>query len=82
MPIDQCGEIAVTVSIGVAVFPEHGTTAEHVLAAADHALYAAKNAGRDTYRLAEMSPDVPRMNFGPTGTTTSGPQPPRQARGR
>ncbi|MFI5493052.1 diguanylate cyclase [Actinoplanes sp. NPDC051859] len=44
--------VRVTVSIGVAVFPEHGATVERVLAAADDALYAAKSAGRDTYRLA------------------------------
>jgi diguanylate cyclase (GGDEF)-like protein len=36
-----------TVSIGVASRPDHGTTAESVLRAADDALYAAKEAGRD-----------------------------------
>ena len=36
-----------TVSIGVASRPDHGTTAESVLRAADEALYAAKEAGRD-----------------------------------
>ncbi|GAA1599532.1 GGDEF domain-containing protein [Actinoplanes couchii] len=45
--------IAISVSIGIAVFPEHGETAQQVLDAADEALYAAKHAGRDTYRLAE-----------------------------
>lgn len=45
--------IPISVSIGVAVFPEHGETAQQVLDAADEALYAAKHAGRDTYRLAE-----------------------------
>ncbi|WP_412541618.1 diguanylate cyclase [Longispora sp. K20-0274] len=44
--------IKVTVSIGVAVYPEHGDTGPKVLAAADDALYAAKAAGRDTYRIA------------------------------
>jgi diguanylate cyclase (GGDEF)-like protein len=79
---DQADQIPVTVSIGVAVFPEHGADADRVLAAADDALYAAKNAGRDTYRLAEPAPVVPQVNFDPTVTTTGGPQPPRQARGR
>jgi len=37
----------VTVSIGVAVFPDHGYTADDLLRAADKALYRAKNAGRD-----------------------------------
>ncbi len=45
-------DVAVTVSIGVAVFPEHGDSGPQVLEAADDALYAAKAAGRDTFRLA------------------------------
>ena len=45
-------DIPITVSIGVAVFPDHGNLASDVLEAADAALYAAKNAGRDTYRIA------------------------------
>ncbi|WP_018347904.1 GGDEF domain-containing protein [Longispora albida] len=44
--------IKVTVSIGLAVYPEHGETGTSVLAAADDALYAAKAAGRDTYAIA------------------------------
>ncbi|PRY28440.1 sensor domain-containing diguanylate cyclase [Pseudosporangium ferrugineum] len=44
--------VPITVSIGIAVYPEHGSTAQQVLDAADDALYAAKNAGRDTFRLA------------------------------
>jgi two-component system, cell cycle response regulator len=44
--------VAVTVSIGVAVFPEHGMDGTQVVESADDALYAAKAAGRDTYRLA------------------------------
>jgi diguanylate cyclase (GGDEF)-like protein len=37
----------ITVSIGVAAFPDHGLNAEMLLKAADAALYAAKRAGRD-----------------------------------
>ena len=37
----------ITVSIGVAVFPAHGATADTVLRAADSALYQAKVCGRD-----------------------------------
>jgi len=36
-----------TISAGVAEAPEHGTTAPELLHAADNALYAAKQAGRD-----------------------------------
>jgi hypothetical protein len=45
--------VPVSVSIGIAVFPDHGLTAAAVLGAADDALYAAKAAGRDTYRIAQ-----------------------------
>ncbi len=38
---------AITVSMGVAAFPEHGTTADELLRAADTALYRAKEEGRD-----------------------------------
>jgi len=38
---------ALTLSIGVAVFPEHGTTAEDILHTVDSALYRAKAEGRD-----------------------------------
>jgi diguanylate cyclase (GGDEF)-like protein/PAS domain S-box-containing protein len=37
----------VTVSIGIAVFPQHGTTADELVHAADQALYRAKREGRD-----------------------------------
>ncbi len=43
----------VTLSLGAAVFPDHGTTAETVLRAADAALYRAKVAGRDRVIIAE-----------------------------
>jgi diguanylate cyclase (GGDEF)-like protein len=38
---------AVTVSLGAAIFPTHGTTVEELVRAADAALYRAKTAGRD-----------------------------------
>jgi two-component system cell cycle response regulator len=45
---------AVTVSGGVASFPDHGRTASEILRAADAALYVAKAAGRDRWCLAEV----------------------------
>ncbi|MGH7538642.1 MAG: diguanylate cyclase [Gemmatimonadales bacterium] len=43
-----------TVSIGVSEFPLHGNTPEHVIAAADEALYEAKHEGRDRVRRAGL----------------------------
>lgn len=39
--------------VGVAAFPQHGSTVEAVIRAADAALYQAKNAGRDQVVVAE-----------------------------
>jgi len=38
---------AITISLGVAAFPEHGTTPDAIIRAADQALYDAKSRGRD-----------------------------------
>jgi diguanylate cyclase (GGDEF)-like protein len=43
----------VTLSIGIALFPDHGQTGEAVLRAADIALYQAKTEGRDRVVVAE-----------------------------
>jgi len=42
----------ITASMGVAVFPDHGRTAESLINAADKALYRSKAAGRDCVTLA------------------------------
>jgi len=47
----------ITVSIGVAAFPEHGDTPEAIIASADAALYEAKRRGRDRVVLALDSRD-------------------------
>ena len=43
---------AVTLSLGVASLPEHGTSGETLVASADRALYAAKHGGRDRVEVA------------------------------
>ena len=43
----------VTLSFGVAVFPNNGTDPDNLIRAADIALYASKNAGRDRVTAAE-----------------------------
>ena len=44
-------EAHITASIGVAILPEHGKDANTLLKAADLAMYAAKNAGRNCVQL-------------------------------
>ena len=44
----------VTVSVGVAAFPEHGASSKTLLEAADAALYRAKREGRDRVLMAEL----------------------------
>jgi len=53
-------EVTVTVSIGVTMFPADSTDAETLINYADTAMYAAKEAGRDTYRFytAAMNADA------------------------
>jgi diguanylate cyclase (GGDEF)-like protein len=46
----------VTVSIGVAAFPDHGDDADRLLKSADAALYAAKREGRDRVSMASLHP--------------------------
>jgi diguanylate cyclase (GGDEF)-like protein len=59
-PFGQPGvpPVHLTVSAGGAVFPAHALSASALLAEADKALYAAKHAGRDTWRIANGS-EVP-----------------------
>ena len=85
--------IAVTVSIGIAVYPEHGGTGPVVLEAADESLYAAKAAGRDTYRVAQPREVISAHSASPatagsgggsgagSGGASNGTQAPRQSRG-
>jgi len=47
----------VTLSLGVASLPDHGTTAVELLAAADGALLRAKEDGRDRVLVAEVAPN-------------------------
>ncbi len=49
--------IETTSSVGVAIFPSHGVALETLYRAADQALYAAKNGGRNTWRAFEAAPE-------------------------
>ena len=59
-------DLAITTSIGVALFPEDATDLEGVLKCADIALYAAKEIGRSTVQVyrPDMAPDGRRPQLG------------------
>ncbi len=46
---------SITISLGVAIFPQDGCTSDRLLEAADQALYRAKREGRDRVSVAEQS---------------------------
>jgi diguanylate cyclase (GGDEF)-like protein len=77
-PEEDLTPVPVTVSIGIAVYPDDGASGPEVLRAADDALYAAKAAGRDTYRTAAAAEpaEVPSRDG-----ASPGAHPPRQSRG-
>ncbi|MBP2020106.1 diguanylate cyclase (GGDEF)-like protein/PAS domain S-box-containing protein [Symbiobacterium terraclitae] len=54
--------VGVTVSIGIALYPDHGRTVEELMLHADLAMYQAKHSGRDRYRV--FSPDGPEAGMG------------------
>ncbi len=45
-------DLRITLSIGGAIFPDHGRTAQEVFLRADEALYQVKQAGRNGFRIA------------------------------
>lgn len=53
---DHEGLPEVAMSLGVATFPDHGTTIRTLVSRADDAMYAAKDAGRNTVRAWPASP--------------------------
>lgn len=49
----------ITASLGLALYPDHGKTADALIEAADAALYDAKSAGRDRYAIRATVTDQP-----------------------
>ena len=48
-------DINVTISIGIAIYPNHGQSMDTLLAEADRALYQAKQSGRDCTKISQSS---------------------------
>jgi diguanylate cyclase (GGDEF)-like protein len=58
-PYEYLGhQLTADASIGVALAPQHGTNLDQILKNADLAMYAAKSAGRRTYRFFEPEMDA------------------------
>jgi diguanylate cyclase (GGDEF)-like protein len=56
-PFQLAGSLVkVTTSIGISIFPDNGTKRKELEVASDRAMYAAKKAGRNTYRFWEPCP--------------------------
>lgn len=72
--VEALGESGrVTLSAGVATFPEDGNDQDALLRAADEALYAAKHAGRDRVVAAPAAPPAhARPSATPAGTPAGG----------
>ncbi len=62
--IDNCRS-SLSVSIGIAVYPQHGLDADTLIRNADMAMYAAKNNGKNRYRF--YAADMERRNHSSSG---------------
>ncbi|WP_019939333.1 cyclic di-GMP phosphodiesterase [Bordetella sp. FB-8] len=60
--LDELVELYTSCSVGIALYPQHGDTVETLIRNADTAMYAAKEAGKHTYRVftQEMNQKVAR----------------------
>jgi diguanylate cyclase (GGDEF)-like protein len=67
------GELDVTISVGIAAFPQHGWSLEHLMWAADCALYQAKEKGRNRVEVHDASGHLTVV--GHYGMKTDSPSP-------
>jgi GGDEF domain-containing protein len=51
------GPAHIGTSVGISMHPAHGTTADELMEFADAALYFAKHAGRNVYRVFQVTED-------------------------
>lgn len=64
------GAAEVTVSVGIACYPDHGRTREHLVGAADAALFMAKAAGKNAVRVAPPPDSIPTSDVSPPRDAT------------
>lgn len=57
-PLGDGNTVPLTISVGVAVYPNHGLTASNLCAAADQAMYRAKERGRNCVAMAHLPEQV------------------------
>jgi diguanylate cyclase (GGDEF)-like protein len=80
------GSLNLTISVGVAAYPEHGSSGKDLVAAADAAMYRAKAAGRNRVEHAvagEPGPERPsERKTGPERPSERGTGPDRPERAR
>jgi diguanylate cyclase (GGDEF)-like protein len=74
------GAAPVTITVGVALFPEHGADKDALIGAADAALYSGKQAGGDRVVVPGQSP-TPRRRRSAKGRDGSGAAEQRRRRG-
>ena len=70
----ETGALDITISVGVAAYPEHGSSGKDLVAAADAAMYRAKAGGRNRveHAVAGEPPERPsEPETGPTGPADS-----------
>ncbi len=54
------GALEITASVGISVYPDHGSDAEGLVTGADQAMYVAKREGRNGQRLCDAVPHASR----------------------
>ena len=66
---------SITVSIGIASFPDHGSTPDELVKAADDALYQAKRAGKNRIVIAGAQEDLNQNGISSSGLNTGSSYP-------
>jgi len=66
--------VRITISAGIGVYPDHGEDAETLMKSADLALYQAKHAGKNAYRIAQ-APELSEATDPHAPSASSAPAP-------